>query len=293
MAATASDPVEGHHTTDTLIYPEHVDPSLFEPLVSYKSKAVTAVRDYKYWGGDTQPWRNGVDDSAVADEDVIRVESKHKFAAETEDQERSGSPAAHSEMLRGRGLRVDFLLALTFALDLWAWRTWEVVQYLVCVVGVAGGGGLAGGKSFTRTRFEPTLPKTHTHTGQASDGGPRAVPIRRPSLRAAVRGGRDRVSQVRGAREGTHAPLTSHPRRPPGTPTPTARSTPLYTLSHCWGGKWGDLIAAVCAGASTKRCVVSGGDGQGGRIRFALFTAPDHHRSPPVDRPVCCPSVAR
>ena len=31
----------------------------------------------------------------------------------------------------GRGVRVDFLLALTFALELWEWKTWEIVQYLV------------------------------------------------------------------------------------------------------------------------------------------------------------------
>ena len=26
-------------------------------------------------------------------------------------------------------------------------------------------------------------------------------------------------------------------------------------MSHCWGGRWGDLVAAVCAGADTNRVV--------------------------------------
>ena len=34
----------------------------------------------------------------------------------------------HAEKLRGYGVRVDFLLALTFALELWDWKTWEVVR---------------------------------------------------------------------------------------------------------------------------------------------------------------------
>jgi len=26
-------------------------------------------------------------------------------------------------------------------------------------------------------------------------------------------------------------------------------------MSHCWGGRWGDLVAAACAGASKLRIV--------------------------------------
>ena len=26
-------------------------------------------------------------------------------------------------------------------------------------------------------------------------------------------------------------------------------------MSHCWGGRWGDLVAAACAGADTNRVV--------------------------------------
>jgi len=37
----------------------------------------------------------------------------------------------NAEKLRGRGVRVDLLVALTIALDLWNWATWEVVQFLV------------------------------------------------------------------------------------------------------------------------------------------------------------------
>ena len=26
-------------------------------------------------------------------------------------------------------------------------------------------------------------------------------------------------------------------------------------LGHCWGGRWGELVAAACAGADTNRVV--------------------------------------
>ena len=47
--------------------------------------------------------------------------------AEAEDRPTKGTPA-HAEKLWCCGIRVDFLLALTFELDLWEWKTWEVVS---------------------------------------------------------------------------------------------------------------------------------------------------------------------
>ena len=61
---------------------------------------------------------------------MIASEEKHKLDAEAADEDTAGMPA-HAEKLRGCGVRIDFLLALTFALDMWEWKTWEVVQYLV------------------------------------------------------------------------------------------------------------------------------------------------------------------
>ena len=121
----------GHHTVDTLFYPDHIGPEIIEQFVPYKNKTITAVSDYKYWGGDAQPWRNGVDDSPVTDDDIIARETKLKRFAENEDDANSKTPRDHSENLRHCGLRIDFLLALTFVLDMWGWETWQVVQYLV------------------------------------------------------------------------------------------------------------------------------------------------------------------
>ena len=190
LAALAQEPARappapsGAHPLEELVCPAHIDPTVFESFAHLKDKATTAINDYKYWGGAEQPWRNGVDDTAVVDEGVIESEEVHKRAAEDEDAETAGIPA-HAESLRGCGVRVDFLLGLTFALDMWEWRTWEVVQYLVKPVSEAKG----------RCRFA-ALDVVWPYTGAAS-----------------------------------------------------------VFMSHCWGGRWGDLVASACVGGDTNRIV--------------------------------------
>ena len=175
----------GTHATDELTRPAHIDASVvLAPFVRCASKSTVAVNDFKYWGGDAQPWRNGLDDSAVTDQSVIASEERHKLSAEAEDQETAGSPA-HAAKLRNCGVRIDFLLALTFEFDMWDWKTWEVVQHLV--------------KPLTETK------------------------------------GRCRFADLAGVRPFTGAAT--------------------IFLSHCWGGRWGDLVAAACAGADTRRIV--------------------------------------
>ena len=82
-------------------------------------------------------------------------------------------------------MRVDFLLALTFALNMWGWRTWEVVQFLV-------------------------KPVTESHR-------------------------RCRFAELSAVQ-------------------PFAGTATVF-MSHCWNGRWGDLVAAACAGAGTRRVV--------------------------------------
>ena len=115
---------------DQLHCPAHLDDELFDLLTPFAGKSVQAVNDYKYWGGAGEPWRNGGDDSPVTDPAVVMSEERHKAEAEAEDQPTAGTPA-HAEKLRCCGIRIDFLLALTFALDMWDWKTWQVVQFLV------------------------------------------------------------------------------------------------------------------------------------------------------------------
>ena len=78
-----------------------------------------------------------------------------------------------------------FLVLLTMRCDLWEWKTWEVVQFLVKPATERRG----------RCRFAD-LPYVKPFTGPAT-----------------------------------------------------------VFASHCWGGRWGDLVAAVCAGADTRRVV--------------------------------------
>ena len=144
-----------------------------------------AKEDVKYWTGDDQPWRNGTDDSPITDPAVLAREELRKREAEAEDKARAPTTDEHADRLHSYGIRVDFLLYLTFELDLWDWKTWELVQFLV--------------KPLTelqnRCRFSE-LPFLQPHTGPAS-----------------------------------------------------------VFMSHCWGGKWGDLVAAACSGGSTQRFV--------------------------------------
>ena len=57
--------------------------------------------------------------------DLGRIASgeQHKLDAEVEDQSTAGTPA-HAMKLRGLGVHIEFLLGLTFALDMWEWQTW-------------------------------------------------------------------------------------------------------------------------------------------------------------------------
>ena len=175
----------GTHATNELTRPAHIDEvAAFGPFMHCKGKTTLAVHDYKYWGGADQPWRNGVDDTAVTDQDVMTSEEKRKLEAEAKDQPTTGTPA-HAVKLRGCGVRVDFLLALTFALDMWEWKTWEVVQYLV----------------------KP-----------ATEGESRC-----------------RFAELAGVRG-------------------YAGAATVF-MSHCWGGRWGDLVAAACAGGDVNRIV--------------------------------------
>jgi hypothetical protein len=112
---------------DRLEAPRHIDPSLFDSLVTHAREKRPAVRDVKYWGGDTRPWRMGTSDAPIEDEALKAEEMIRKKAAESEDA-RAGWDAG---ALHACGMRVDLLLAMTFALNLWEWKTWEVVQFLV------------------------------------------------------------------------------------------------------------------------------------------------------------------
>ena len=176
----------GTHATGTLLRPAHLDDeaALLGPFMPYADKTKVAEHGYEYWGGDDQPWRHALDTSPVTDTSVIASEEQRKLAAEAADQDTAGTPT-HVVKLRGCGVLIDFLLALTVALDMWEWQTWEVVQHLVKPATEGEG----------RCRFME-LAAVRAYAGAAT-----------------------------------------------------------VFMSHCWGGRWGDLVAAACAGADTNRVV--------------------------------------
>ena len=129
-AAAAPPPPPGRFPVDRFTRPAHLDASLFESFAAC-AKGVPAQRDFKYWGGATnpvtgadEPWRNGTTDAAITDEGIIREEETFKAAVEQEDAGLSEEEAA--DKLHACGIRVDFVVALTYFLDWWDWETWEV-----------------------------------------------------------------------------------------------------------------------------------------------------------------------
>ena len=120
--------------------PGHLPSGLFDALVSIAcqdggrgNRKVPAERDVKYWGGATnpatgaaEPWRDGTTDAAITDPAVIAREQVRKAEVEAEDKHLCPSTVAHAEALHARGVRADFLVALTVDLHLWDWKTWEV-----------------------------------------------------------------------------------------------------------------------------------------------------------------------
>jgi hypothetical protein len=175
----------GTHGAYELVCPTHIDgEAVFSPFRHCAAKTTAATHGYEYWGGAVEPWRHGLDKSPVTEPAVIASEEQHKVAAEMEDAPTKETPA-HAEKLRCCGVRVDFLLAITFALNMWGWKTWEVVQYLV-------------------------KPATEVE-------------------------GRCRFIDLPGLRQFSGAAT--------------------IFMSHCWGGRWGDLVAAACAGSDTRRVV--------------------------------------
>jgi len=109
----------------------HIDARCFDVLAVHAMDKSPAERDVKYWGSADKPWRDGTTDAAITDPGIIALEEEAKRAAEAEDAARCPTAEAHGAMLHGLALRVDFLVSFTFTLNLWEWKTWELVQFLI------------------------------------------------------------------------------------------------------------------------------------------------------------------
>lgn len=160
--------------------PSHISAGNFDALAGTAAKKSSAASTVQYYTGAEQPWvdANG---SPITDPVAIANEEAHKATVEAED----AAAGVDGMFLRKRGVRVDYLFAITVALDLWDWKTWEVVQFLVKPTT----------EQFGRCRFAD-LPAIAPFTGLAT-----------------------------------------------------------VFMSHTWGGRFGDLVAAACKGARTNRIV--------------------------------------
>jgi hypothetical protein len=123
-AVVAPPPPAGCFPVNHLMRPANLSAEEFETF-KLRQKGSPAQHDFQYWGGADLPWRNG-SGGAVTDPTTIAPEELFKLEVEKDD-----ALNASTEKLHARGVRVDWLLALTFELDLWEWQTWQVVKFLV------------------------------------------------------------------------------------------------------------------------------------------------------------------
>ena len=164
----------------------NIDPNVIgQELREVAKRRGPVSPDVMYWAGSPQPWRYGSNNEPISDAALISKEESRKDMAERDDETASPTTERHADLLWSCGVSVEFLLLLTFELDLWDWKTWEIVRFLVKPMTQA-----------TRCRF---------------------------------------------------AHLQSIERRFFGRAT--------VFMSHCWGGRWGDLVGAACAGANSSRFV--------------------------------------
>ena len=108
----------------SLAYPEHIPRALFDPLRIFKDKNKLADRNYEMWtDGTVHEMAPGA--PLVTDPELIAFERARAAEAEAQDAAGEGSAEARFSC----ALRVDFLVALTFELNLWHWTTREVIPF--------------------------------------------------------------------------------------------------------------------------------------------------------------------
>lgn len=126
MMTTNQDNSTACFDTRSIKRPSTYGPTVFADLLPIARAKQPAKEDVKYWEDAHPPWRDG-HDAPITDPGVISREESCKLAAEGED----AAARWDAEALRCRGVRADWLLAITFELDLWDWKTWEVISFIV------------------------------------------------------------------------------------------------------------------------------------------------------------------
>ena len=112
-------------STITIDYPTTIDPTLFVPFHKYMNKDRKAYRNYEMWNDDTiHEVGTGL---LITDPILIQYEKQQATKAIAKDAGGAGLPAARIKY----AIRIDFLIAMTFSLNLWEWMTWEVVTFLI------------------------------------------------------------------------------------------------------------------------------------------------------------------
>jgi ankyrin repeat protein len=132
-----------------LSYPGHIEPSVFLHII--KQRDFRKQRNpFNYYTKESPKWKPCIHEvvkgfpgsnkkgyrtcaDCGAELDLKRAESEAKWAheAQKEDAKLAATKVEHGERLRRCGVRVDWLVAFTFALDCWDWPTWKVNRHII------------------------------------------------------------------------------------------------------------------------------------------------------------------
>ena len=129
-------PVERRFYTSTIARSAHGLDFAASVSAMHRGEAPSAAARASYaecWEGDPQPWRwmcLGDPKPPVDDAEVIAREEAHMRAAIAQDAV-SLAAGEHDARLRGFGVRVDWLLAFTWAHDCWDWPAWRVQRDII------------------------------------------------------------------------------------------------------------------------------------------------------------------
>ena len=137
----AKSPPLGSFESPKLVYPEHLDRSIYDDFVSFKDKLTSAkCNNTMYENGSIYDMITGL---PVTNQSQKDMEQKFAAAAIAEDKAAGAGAPCNNSACNGCSYchfstmrihfasRVDFLVGMCFVLNLWDWTTRDVVIFLV------------------------------------------------------------------------------------------------------------------------------------------------------------------
>ena len=121
----------GHHAMRSLQIPTEEEVGIdLSTLILIAHERKAPVFEFLYFESEPS-WRHAVDGSAVTNAHTIAAEDAKRSEVFAEDLRVAPTQPEHVELVHGKGVRIKFLLLLTYELNLWDWTTADVVRFVV------------------------------------------------------------------------------------------------------------------------------------------------------------------